>query len=50
MTYDKAVRCAKSMITAIKEKINPVLSKHDYPELKLKIGMDEGEKVMSRWV
>jgi class 3 adenylate cyclase len=49
LTYDKAVRCAKSMITAIKEKINPVLSKHDYPELKLKIGMDEGENVVVQY-
>jgi adenylate cyclase len=38
LTYDKAVRCAESMITVIKEGINPVLSKQDYPELKLKIG------------
>ena len=49
LTYDKAVLCAKSMITAIKEKINPVLSKHDYPELKLKIGMDEGENVVVQY-
>jgi adenylate cyclase len=49
LTYDKAVRCAESMITVIKEGINPVLSKEDYPELKLKIGMDEGENVIVQY-
>jgi class 3 adenylate cyclase len=49
LTYDKAVRCAESMITVIKEGINPVLSKQDYPELKLKIGMDEGENVIVQY-
>ena len=49
LTYDKAVRCAESMITVIKEGINPVLSKQDYPELELKIGMDEGENVIVQY-
>jgi adenylate cyclase len=49
LTFDRAVRCAKSMITVIQEGINTVLSKYDYPELKLKIGLDEGENVVVQY-
>src|SRR5919197_514462 len=43
---DAAVQCAKSMITVIKNGINPILNQYDYPELSVKIGIDEGEKVI----
>ena len=33
LTYDKAIRSAKSMIDVITNGINPVLSKYDYPDL-----------------
>ncbi len=33
---DKSVQCAKSMINVIKNGINPILTKHDYPEHQLK--------------
>lgn len=49
LTYDKAVRCGKSMITVIKDGINPILSKDDYPELRIKIGIDEGENVVVQY-
>ena len=42
----KAIRCAKSMITVIKNGINPILNQYDYPELSVKIGLDEGENVI----
>jgi len=48
-TYDKAVRCAKSMITVLKNGLNPILSKEDYPELQIKIGIDEGENVVVQY-
>ena len=34
------------MITVVTTEINPILSKYDYPALKLKIGIDEGENVL----
>jgi adenylate cyclase len=46
---DKSVQCAKSMINVIKNGINPILTKHDYPELSVKIGIDEGEDVVVQY-
>jgi class 3 adenylate cyclase len=37
------------MITVIKDGINPILSKDDYPELRIKIGIDEGENVVVQY-
>ena len=49
LTYDKAVRCAKSMITVLKNEINPILRKDNCAELKIKIGIDEGENVVVQY-
>jgi class 3 adenylate cyclase len=49
LACDKAVQCAKSMITVIKNGINPVLNQYDYPELSVKIGIDEGENVIVQY-
>ena len=46
LACNKAVRCAKSMITVIKNGINPILNKYDYPELRVKIGISEGESLI----
>lgn len=46
---DAAVTCAKSMIAVIRGGINPVLAQYDYPELRVKIGMDYGENVVARY-
>ena len=46
LACDVALRCAKSMITVIKNGINPILNQYDYPELSVKIGLDEGENVI----
>ncbi|MGC2668458.1 MAG: adenylate/guanylate cyclase domain-containing protein [Candidatus Nitrosopolaris sp.] len=43
--YLTAVRCAQKMINVIKNGINPILINYDYPELSLRIGIDEGETV-----
>ena len=40
---DTAVNCSRSMITVLKQGINPVLNQYDYPELQVKIGIDAGE-------
>ena len=44
--YLTAVRCAQKMINVIKNGINPILNNYDYPELSLKISIDEGEIVV----
>ena len=49
LACDKAVQCANSMITVIKNGINPILNKYDYPELCVKIGIDEGENVIVQY-
>jgi len=49
LTCDKAVRCAESMITVVTTGLNPISSKYDYPALKLKIGIDEGENVVVQY-
>lgn len=46
---DNAVNCAKTMIDIIERGINPILSEYDYPELRVKIGMDFGENVIVRY-
>jgi adenylate cyclase len=49
LACDKTVQCAKSMITVIKNGINPILSQYDYPDLGVKIGIDEGENVIVQY-
>ena len=46
----KAIECAKSIIEAIKKEINSILSeKYNYPELQVKIGIDEGENAIIQY-
>jgi adenylate cyclase len=49
LTYDKAIRSAKSMIDVMTNGINPVLNKYDYPDLYVKIGIDSGENVVVQY-
>jgi adenylate cyclase len=49
LACDVAVRCAKSMITVIEKGINPILNQYEYPKLKVKIGLDEGESVIVQY-
>jgi adenylate cyclase len=37
------ISCAYSMIQVIQRGINPILNQYDYPELKVRIGIDFGE-------
>lgn len=41
-----SVKCARSILNVIKNGINPILNQYDYPELSVKIGIDEGENVV----
>jgi class 3 adenylate cyclase len=43
LQYTNAINCACTMIKVIQEGINPILNQYDYPELKVRIGMDVGE-------
>ena len=43
LACDTAVNCTRSMITILRQGINPVLNQYDYPELHVKIGIDAGE-------
>jgi class 3 adenylate cyclase len=49
LACDKAVHCARSMMTVIKNGINPILNQYDYPELNVKVGIDEGENVIVQY-
>lgn len=41
-----AVLCASSMIKVICQGINPILNQYDYPELRVRIGIDVGENAV----
>jgi adenylate cyclase len=46
----KSVECAKSIINAIKKEINSILNeKYGYPEILVKIGIDEGENAVIQY-
>ena len=49
LACDRAVQCARSMLTVVKNGINPILNQYDYPELNVKIGLDEGENVIVQY-
>ena len=49
LTADNAVNCARSMISVIRDGINPILDQYDYPELKAKIGIDRGQSIVVRY-
>ena len=46
---DNVVSCAKSMITIIEKGINPILEQYDYPDLRIKIGIDFGKAIVVRY-
>jgi len=46
---DNAVNCARSMLSVVEKGINPILDQYDYPELKVKIGMDYGKNIIVRY-
>lgn len=46
---DRAYRCANSMLSTVRNDINPVFRRHGYPDLQIKIGMAEGEIVVIQY-
>jgi adenylate cyclase len=49
LACDGAVQCAKSMITVIQKGISPILEQYNHSELKVKIGLDQGESVIIQY-
>jgi len=49
LASDNAIACAKSMLTVIQKGINPILDQYDYPDLRVKIGIDFGQNFVVRY-
>ena len=43
LSYTNVISCAYTMIKVIQEGINPILNQNDYPDLKVRIGIEFGE-------
>jgi len=43
LQFTNAISCAYTMIEVIQKGLNPVLNQYDYPELKIRIGIDFGK-------
>jgi len=46
---DNAINCVKSMMKVIDKGINPILNQYDYPDLRIKIGIDFGKSIVVRY-
>jgi adenylate cyclase len=44
-----AVNCGYAMIRVIQEGINPILNQYDYPEMRVRVGIDVGENVVVQY-
>jgi class 3 adenylate cyclase/sporulation protein YlmC with PRC-barrel domain len=49
LACDRSFECAESIVNVIGNGINPILERMGYPELSIKIGMDEGENVIVQY-
>jgi class 3 adenylate cyclase len=49
LVCDKSVQCGKSIINIILKGLNPILKNYDYPELAVKIGLDDGENIVVQY-
>jgi class 3 adenylate cyclase len=49
LACDRAVQCAKSMVTVIQKGISPILEQYNHSELKVKVGIDQGESVIIQY-
>ena len=43
LQYSNVISCAYTMIKVVQEGLNPILNQYDYPDLKVRIGVDVGE-------
>jgi class 3 adenylate cyclase len=49
LACDRAVQCAKSMVTVIQKGISPILEQYNHSELKVKVGIDQGKSVIIQY-
>jgi adenylate cyclase len=49
LACDNAIYCAQSMFKVVRNGINPILNQYDYPEVIVKIGVDEGENAIVQY-
>jgi class 3 adenylate cyclase len=49
LACDRAVQCAKSMVTVIQKGLSPILEQYTHLELKVKVGLDQGESVIIQY-
>lgn len=49
LACDRAVQCAKSMVTVIQKGLSPILEQYNHSELKVKVGLDQGESVIIQY-
>lgn len=49
LAVDNAVNCAKAMLSVVEKGMNPILNQYDYPEIKVKIGLDFGKNIIVRY-
>jgi adenylate cyclase len=49
LACDNAVYSAQSMMRVVRNRINPILYQYEYPELGIKIGLDEGENIIVQY-
>lgn len=47
--HSVVIECANTMINVIQKEMNPILIKYDYPELKVRVGIDYGEIAVVRY-
>ena len=43
LQYSNVISCAYTMIKVVQAGLNPILNQYDYPDLKVRIGIDVGE-------
>ena len=43
LQYSNVISCAYTIIKVVQEGLNPILNQYDYPDLKVRIGIDVGE-------
>jgi class 3 adenylate cyclase len=49
LSYSNVLSCAYTMIKVVQEGINPILNQNDYPDLKVRIGINFGEIAVVRY-
>jgi class 3 adenylate cyclase len=49
LSYSNVISCAYTMIKVVQEGINPILNQNDYPDLKVRVGINFGKIAVVRY-